>query len=347
MAPLFGARVFDMLTESNMCGLLADESIMQDMWHRFRSSNPFVNKRTKVALNRFMSLVKTGRPEKSLWAMRKVVYECVCLEMDLLVGKGVEQVILQQRSAQGDQENEDGGANSTIAHTKLDILEAALRRNGKANALVCGVLARSEPLGWRRLCIFVEFCDHMDKWHQRQSKSTRSCTASRQWLMDELNDDGTMGHISLLWLGVSSRASLERQGFWLPNPDNAVANETALVVDEVLAEEAGNWCMSLLFRRLHSCLSVVCGWPSCSLRFLADTNTSATEMARLRKDYENFQRLREASHLYAHIRGLEARSLFQRECVVQLLEGCAAEGWRLTDKLRDWILERSAHIGGA
>lgn len=347
VAPLFGARVFEMLREGNMCGLLADESIVQDMWQRFRSSNPFVNKHTKVSLNRFMSLVKTGRAEKPLWAMRKVVYEYVCLELDLLGGKGVEQVILQQRSAQDDQSNEEGGASSTTAQTKLDIVKAALRRNGKANASACGVRTLSEPLGWRRLCIFIEFRDHIDKWHQRQSTSTRSCTASRQCLMGELNSDGTMRHISLLWLGVISRAALGRQGFWMPNIDNPVASETVLVVDEVLAAEAGNWCMSLLFRRLHSCLPVVYGWSSCSLRFLADPNTSAIDIARLRNHYENFQRLEEASSLHARMRDLVARSLFQRECVLQLVGGCVVEGWQLTSQLRDWFLQRAAHNGGA
>lgn len=79
VAPLFSAKAFEMLRERGECGRLADETVLQDMWQEFRTTNAFVNKGCKVSLNRFMSLVKTGRFEKRVWAMRTLVYEYVCL----------------------------------------------------------------------------------------------------------------------------------------------------------------------------------------------------------------------------------------------------------------------------
>lgn len=125
-----------------------------------------------------------------------------------------------------------------------------------------------------------------------------------------------MRHIGLLWLGVSHRAALSRQGFWLSNPDNMAPTESVAAVGELLCEEAGAWCLALLYRRLQRLLPLVIGWPSGAIHFLGEAETAAAEMQEFRRDHDNFLRLQQALPRFEHLRELHARTLFQRQCVL-------------------------------
>lgn len=322
VSPLFEARAYEMLRERNDFGRLADEGVLQDMWSEFKASSPFDNKGSKVSLNRFMSLVKVGRFEMAVWAVRKLVYEYVCLELDLLGSKKVGEVVMEQQARQVDQENEgERGNTSGTNPLKLDIVDSALRK-GTANAMVCGLLILSSPLAWRRLCVFIEFTDGVDKWHSEMSCATRSCSESSEWLFRQVVGHDSMRHIGVLWLGVSQRGALGRQTFWLPNADQPSASESTVVVEDLLAEEVGHWCLALVYRRLQRTLPMVCGWPDSSIRFLGDSEVATSEMSRLRQDVQNFGVLCGAIHQHAHLHEMKVRSLFTRRCVRQLVAGC-------------------------
>lgn len=199
VAPLFAANAFEMLRERNECGRLADESVLQGIWREFCTMNAFVKKGSKVSFNRLVSLVKTGRIEQCIWAMsmRTVVYEYVCLEVDLLGGKKVGDVILlQQQQQHGEQEDLGGGAGARTVPKRPGLVDTALRRS-TANAMACWLLTFSSPLAWRRLSIFVEFSDRIDKWHHEHSREARSCEATKEWSFKQVAGDWAVRHIGL------------------------------------------------------------------------------------------------------------------------------------------------------
>lgn len=145
VARLFAATAFEMLRERNECGRIADEPVLQDMWREFRATIVYVKQGSKVSINRFTPLVTTGQFETGVWAMKTVVYEYVCVDLDLLGSKQAGGVILQRQQQHGSQENLDGGGRCEHdAQTAPELVETALRRS-IANAMPWSVVSRHCP----------------------------------------------------------------------------------------------------------------------------------------------------------------------------------------------------------
>lgn len=65
--------------------------------------------------------------------------------------------------------------------------------------------------------------------------------------------------------------------------------ESMAAVDELLSEEAGAWCLALLYRRLERLLPLVHEWLSGASRFLGESETARAEMQEFHRGHDNLE----------------------------------------------------------
>lgn len=330
--PLFAARAHDIIAESGRQSLLPDKDLLETLLLEFLTENPFGRKRSKICLNRFMSLVGEGRRETTIWSLRRTAYELIALELDLLTSRSFENVLVKASSTAQAGANDEAPDKSTDSK-RMDPVDQAVRK-GMANSLVVGVYILSGPLNRRRLNIFLEASVPIEQWHIKQSRELRSAQESKEWTMRQVAEGRCMAHITVLWSMLTFASSLRKQGFWLGSSDDLTPDPVQVEVDTMLAEESAALCMAMLFKRINRTLPLTLGWPNSTARFLSEPAIANPEAQRLLGEYDDYQRLVAAAASNPKAKELSERSIFRRTCVLQLVRALQESGGVITDELR-------------
>ena len=333
---LFQAYAYDILFDLGREQRAGDVHIVSELWDEFRNSNPFVKKGCKTNLNRFMSLVMQGKKEAKYWTMRRVVYESCCLENDELKGKFVDAMIKVANP----------GVHAEKASTsskKMDAVDVAVHKSA-ANTMAVAVHVLSKPHNRRRLHMFLEASIPVQLWHAAQNKNLRSAPATLEWLLNATVGDECMKHMCRLWAGVSLGPALLRQGFWLHQPDGPPPSEECLVVEDAFANEAGSWCLAMLYRRLCRCLPLLEGWPNSTVRMLGDAATANKEIDRFERDIKNFDFLCACADSTPGVETIVQRHLFQRKTNRQIIEAFKESEFNITDSIKAHLTQRFSKV---
>lgn len=122
---------------------------------------------------------------------------------------------------------------------------------------------------------------------------------------------------------------------WTPQVHVAAQTEAASMFAKLTT--------SLIAHRVRRLLPLMVGWPRWQVLLLSgDVSVSGWAMAKLRRDYSNFLRLKEVPG--AACRRMQKRSIFNMTTVVQLVKVCEGEGWAVTDRLRQFVSRSARRI---
>lgn len=340
--PLIEARSRSILQESGCEECLSNPDAIQRMWEGFRQDTPFRKKGSKTSLNRFMSLVKQGRSELKHWSFRLACYELVSMESDMLSSGKVQKLVFKRAEAEataneGGTTGAEGEAKGTTSSRRPDGVDHALRTSCQ-NAMVLSIFLLSAPLAWRRLAIFIDISNHIDRWHSRASKTCRSVTECQAWVSQE-SSGGCLNNIGCIWGSLLLPAAVARQGFWVAHKDRSPADATLATLEDSLAAEAGTMALALIRQRLVRTLPLSMGWPNCASRLLASPAEAEREAARILRAFEGFEQLRAEQGHHDCLRSLVSRSLFKRPCVMLLVKGLRSAHGAVSPLLRG-VLQR-------
>lgn len=174
-APLFATLAADISEELKRGGHTwpYEKPLEAEVWEFAKSQDPFTKKGYRLNLNRFMGVVEVAKDEVlPRWSLSLWERTFVCLEADMLRGKGVQRLIL--RSAPNDEFGEGGGStNSGRVSVKDRTLRSCLQ-----NALVTSVMFMGDAMNKRRLEVFAAVSEHLRRWHGAQSVMLRSSEKS-------------------------------------------------------------------------------------------------------------------------------------------------------------------------
>ena len=126
-------------------------------------------------------------------------------------------------------------------------------------------------------------------------------------------------------------------GGWLAGEDHGL-DEGDFQVEEVLAHEAGQLCVSLVYHRLLRTLHLSAGWPSLTARWLRPATAAATT-DRFVSDLRGYEFVVAHQDQHPRLEQLARRSVFVRQCVKQLVDGFRSEGG-LTEGFKDHLRMR-------
>ena len=114
---IFKNNLYQILEDHGVVSRLSEDSILEICWNEFRESHPFKRKSYKINLNRFMSLVTEGGKEALFLTERRIVYENVCIELDLLNKDHFEVTHVKPETT----------ASSSTTPKQMDCLDRAIR----------------------------------------------------------------------------------------------------------------------------------------------------------------------------------------------------------------------------
>lgn len=334
--PLIAARVHDALEECGRLDTLASGDAIEELWSEFCEHDPFRRKGAKVSLNRWMSLVQTGRHELRVWSMRRACYELVAMESDWLKDKISTMMVARSAS---DAAAGAGGvaAREVTTSRRPDVVDRAVRSSCE-NSLVVGVYLLSAPLARRRLAIFLEVSDPVERWFNTQSRTCRSVRENRTWTLQQVSGQ-CMQHIALIWVPMTLRASLKRAGFWLPHSDVTVPPESVAALDDALAGEIGSLVLSMLRHRLIRTLPLTLGWPANAILMMEspESEASVAEARRLMGAHEQYRAMVASQGEDDKIADLCKRSMFARPIVQRIVRGLQENGGAPSPRLQEFL----------
>lgn len=175
--PLLEQRSLDVLRESRQTHLLT--------WDKFRGENPLEKKGSKVNLNRFMSTVLEGCSQLPTWTVRRVCYEAVALELDMLGSQKLQKLMIRDSTAMAADASSGQAATKSTSSRVVACINKEVRKSCD-NALVTAVYILGMPTAWRRLAIFVECTVLVQRWHSAQAQAVRNVFAASSWVVEQV-----------------------------------------------------------------------------------------------------------------------------------------------------------------
>lgn len=275
--PLLEQRAIDVLSESRQMHLLTEDNTLESVWALFCHEGPFERKGSKVNLNRFMSTIIEGRAQLPVWTMRRVCYETIALEMDMLGSAKLQKLMVREPAASECGPSAGHEAPAATSSRRIGGIDKEVRKSCD-NAVITACYILGMPNSWRRLSIFIECTSLVERWHSAQAKAVRSTSDASLWVVEQVGGQ-LMDAMVRLWAPLCLPVFVQRQGFWSPGSGAPVPNEVTATMEDQLAQESFVLTTNLLRQRLVRTLDMALGWPL--LGMLASGSLTATLMAKL------------------------------------------------------------------
>lgn len=227
-----------------------------ELFRHCRDEDSFTKKGYRLNLNRFVGFV-TVAEEESLrrWHRGEWERSFLCLESDMLKGKGVQKLVLRP----GEAEAMADGVGSTCSN-RISIEDRSLR-SCMQNALAISVCFLQDSLNFRRLNVIVAACLPVKEWHGRQSAKLRSAEASLEFMLSEFGNMEFFTHVHEVLGVTSSFSALERCEFTIPHSPKISDENDLVLLDDEMADSLGQLSVALAFARLKRALCFLQGWP--------------------------------------------------------------------------------------
>lgn len=231
----------------------------------------------------------------------------------------------------------DGAADGKVAPgtksmRRPDGIDREVRKSCE-NGLVTAVYVLSAPYSWRRLSIFVECSNFVERWHTTPSRALRSVDETAEWMYSQVTEQ-LMVHLSSMFAAINYPSIVKRMGFWVGHVDAPQPDESVVAMEDLLAQEAAALCMSMIRQRMVRTLHMSVGWPNGFVRLLSkDATVVQAELSRFQVAYLDSQRFQEYLNEDDKARDLVNKSLFKRTPVRQLVVAFEESGWRMTPQI--------------
>ena len=241
-----------------------------EVWEFAKKKELMTRKGYRMNFNRFQRTVERAKEVRPLWALDAWERSYLCLEADMMTGKGMKQLCIMPGSAEA---VPDGGASTGKKHTVDD----KSFRGCLSNAVVVSTLFLLDVANKKRLSIFLEIGGPIQKWHGMQSRELRSVDATIPFLLKQVVGAEFFAPLNEIVGSLSKLCALERAEFTIPPPGGCIANENDKVSqDDELAQEFGTMSFSLVFQREIRCLDILVGWPKRMVGVLAEDVSEAS-----------------------------------------------------------------------
>lgn len=340
--PVFQALLPGMIRDQGMCHLAGDPNISRLVWEAMRDRSCWATKGSRVHLNRFLAVIRTGLHEMQCWHERLFAYTWIAIEMDMLKGAKLERLRLKDpASGQG-----DDAASVPLQHATPDkqALKAACQ-----NTLVLSVLALSAPENNMKQRVILAACEPVEAWHSSQNKATRNVSDTFAWMAEQLSH-GFMDHLGDIWSVLGSFSKLDWVGFTTVY-SSAQANivddpmHLQIVSEQELALLLCKIVVCLVGQRLKRHMWMMRGWPNRSILMLAPPpgQTAEDAVALLKNDLENWRKVEGGAHRHRASPMFE-RSTFRLGVVEHLTGMLDADGWELSGKTEKALRDRHSRL---
>lgn len=204
-----------------------------------------------------MSTIIEGRAQLPAWTMRRVCYEAVALELDMLGSAKLQKLILHEPAAQETAPTVGHEAPAATSSRRIGGIDKEVRKSCD-NAVVAACYILGMPNSWRRLAIFVECTSQVERWHSAQAKAVRSTAEASAWVFEQVSGQ-LMESLVRVWASLCLPVFVQRQGFWTPGSGAPVPNEVAATMEDQLAQESFVSTTNLLRQRLVRTLDMTLG----------------------------------------------------------------------------------------
>lgn len=319
-----------------------DPGVAERVWQDLQTDGPLVRKGFKCNLNRFFGFIDTSTKEIPVFWQKLFVLLFVSLEMNYLSGaKKASRIRMPAVSAE--RSADDPRVRSTNNQFNND---AQAVRAACANAYSIATLMHSEPANLMRWKIVLNCGKHNKAWQGKMNKSLRSTEDVIPFFQDQLNGSfrNTMEKILAT---TSSETDLADIGFTLPRsgcPSALTDGEVAY--EDGMARLFAQYALMLVGNRWVRESWFLRGWPHRAVMLLGSKDNMDETFDLLKKDYENFTRLKDEFGEATRGAAAEvlARHPFNLVPCQQLIAIARQSNWELTDEFAEWLKTRFARI---
>ena len=298
--PCFMEFVEEMLDEPAGRDLRGHPDAFQQLWARLKTNHPYRRKGAKCQMGRFMNVVRKLTEHLRHFAPRKFCMLFVGLEMGLLAGQKVSQIL----------NDADFAEEAGTLRARAGVQERALR-NACSNSYEMALAQMLDDDIHRKDMMVSVASDSVSKWHGEQNSELRATTAAAPFLQRQLAGDFGL-HLSRMFRTLSSVPDLVAAGFMIPGSPatDAAQNETYLVArEDEYAQVFVNTLGGIAYNRIRRNAWLHLSWASRSAICLTgDAAAVDREVERMRRDRENDDVFKEMADDHLGLSEINGRS---------------------------------------
>ncbi|CAK0789936.1 unnamed protein product, partial [Prorocentrum cordatum] len=306
-------------------------------WEHLKTSNAFTNRGTKIMIGRYGDIIRKLRSELPHFEQRKFFYMAACQELDMLHGRAFTKMLCENDANLDDPNADTAAKKDTSAEKKL-------RKQG-CNQMVTGLMEMLSSDCKAKDACMVHAATPWEQWMGKSNAELRSVGAAVPFVTRQL-DSEFLGACMETFNVLDTIGSMPECGFTVAT-EASIANISS---DQVVAEEdeiaamLAHSAIGINFHRLKRMSWMLVGWNSRSARFVRDDAVAKEDLALLRKDFENFERLQTLVGTVRGIKEVVERSSFNDVSVQQVYQVFKESDFEFTDEVMDFFKQANSRI---
>lgn len=310
----------------------------KDLMEELGSAACFWQKGDKVSMCRFFGAHRAAKAFDKTWHSRLVGILFVGLSLGIFKKSALQSLMRGKLAAPA-----GNGEERTAMPRGND--EIRKLRAACANTLHLAALVLGDGHNQAIQRMVTSVCDPLERWHSAQNRGLRSASASKDWILAQVGGD-FWKHLQSVLGQLSDLAVLEFVGLRLQDtgaPQRLTADHPVVAADDELASKMARFAFTLVGFRMQRHLEMLAGWPSrFALVYHQCEGVRDKILEQLRDDWRLFQ-FSESLRTNFWKKKRE-RSVFHTVSVLQLVKCSEREGWRSTEKLRQFAMQRETGL---